>query len=151
MMHASEDIEGNSRSIRGLFKSYRPAIVTDSEFVRHTFCGEGFDVLSLDAVCSGDFSAPDDVILITCEAHKIPDRRTLKNAFDNSAVLIIPLLSFSYSNEDVLYLSKILFDIDFQAACVENLKLVEKLERTVSPIYVSSGGSKLTVELSLSL
>lgn len=140
-----------SESLAGLFPDHFPNVVSDSDDVIRQFSNYGFSCLKLSDVISGKVTSPVSVILITCDPSLIPVRGSLIQAFGSSAVLIIPLLSFQATGSAIEYLAHTLKKVDFKAACTANLRIVEALERTVSPINVFTNQDVMSVDLSLSL
>ncbi|HHX8939429.1 TPA: hypothetical protein ACVPL5_001331 [Yersinia enterocolitica] len=137
----------NYLSLRGLFDSGElPTVVSDSSFLLNGFSSVGFKTLNIDDLCSDPSLGPKEVILVAAAPASHPNER-LRDALRNSATLFIPLLAFAYDQRSISYLINRLLILDFLEACERSRRIVEFIQHIDEPIYVSSNGGNLTIEL----
>lgn len=137
----------NFASLRSLYESGElPTVVSDSPALLKGFSSMGFRTLSVADLCSDQRLAPRETILVAATPARHPNA-TLLDALRNSATLFIPLLAFSYDERSIAYLIRRLISIDFSDACKQSRRIVEYVQHTEEPIYVSSEGCHLTIEL----
>lgn len=134
-------------SIRGLYESGElPTVVSDSPAVLSGFSNLGFRTLSVTSLCADPRLAAKETILVAAVPAKHPNA-ALRDALRNSATLFVPLLAFAYDERSIAYLIRRLISIDFSEACNQSRRIVEYVQHTEEPIFVSSEGCHLTINL----
>lgn len=134
-------------SLKCLYESGElPTIVSDSPAALKIFKSSGFNTASVDDVCSAPCAAPREAILIAAIPGKHPNL-ALRNALRNTATLFVPLLAFSYNERAIEYLMRRLMSLNFSEACERSRRILEYIQHTNDPIFVSSEACRLEIEL----
>ena len=123
-----------------------PVIISDSQYLLESFASYGFITIDTNKVCENMELAPINVVLIPAIPSIHPNFE-LRDALKNSAVLLIPLLAFSYDRPAIEYLIERLKTLDFSAACKQNKRAIEFVQHVDVPINVLTDGCALTIEL----
>src|ERR1017187_9842507 len=91
-------------SLSRLFPSgSRPTVVSDSENVLKVFSTRGFETAGLEKLLGGSVPVPREVVFVSCEPARVPGRQVLNSLLGDSAVMIVPLLSFAADSRAIDY------------------------------------------------
>lgn len=135
------------KNVTKLFESGElPVVISDSDYVLNTFAKEGFTVCNLSDALDGRERFHEAILAIVDPgANPCPD--DFDKIFNESAVLIFPLMSFSADTKSIDYFVSTLKGIDFESACEKGRNRLEQLQNQESDLIVSSGGKTLSVSL----
>lgn len=134
-------------NITKLFSSNSlPIVISDSDYVLEKFSEEGFRVCPLLDALEGH-EPYHEVMLAIVDPSANPPQDVFDRTFENSAVLICPLMSFSSDQKSIDYFISTLKTIDFEFACKNGRERLEMLQCQDSEMQINSLGSSLSLTL----
>ncbi|KHK49415.1 hypothetical protein PI87_25705 [Ralstonia sp. A12] len=138
---------GLTRNLKTIFAGEEAAVVTDDWRLAEWLATRDIRAVTFDEIAAGDIEVPRRALTVPLDWERVPSRQALRDTWSETAVLWLPLASFSSDLDAPKYSVEMFSEVDVFQSVAMNRRVITRLLMAREEITMTGPDTALKVRL----